>query len=151
MTGFEALNWLESGFYPVSPSNGHPSSVTRKCSSIFLQIFFAQNLRANSLAKSLKKHINLYPDMPSLQQNSLYYSTNCPVQIFHHFFCCSSTTKVTIVCGHNLTKLGVHPRNINLIPSFLSASCKIDTAPPVGFSFEFIILVLNTSMGEHLL
>jgi hypothetical protein len=74
----------------------------------------------------------------------------CPVHILHHFFCCSNTTNVTIVCGHNLTKLGVHPRNMNLIPSVLRASLRIANAPPAWFPCAFIILVLQTSIGEHL-
>ena len=47
-------------------------------------------------------------------------------------------------------KLGVHPRKRNLNPSFFTASLTIAIAPPGSFSFAFMILVLQTSIGEHL-
>lgn len=97
------------------------------------------------------KHITCLNTICAADVRNYYLTVYQAVQIFHHFFCCSNTTKVTIVCGHNLTKLGVHPRNINPMPSFLRASFKINsTAPPLGLSFAFIILVLHTSIGEHL-
>lgn len=57
---------------------------------------------------------------------------------------------MTTVCGQRRTKLGVHPRNMNFIPSVCIADLRIATAPPATLSFEFIILVLHTSIGEHL-
>lgn len=39
---------------------------------------------------------------------------------------------------------------MNLGPSALIAFFKIAKEPPGGFSFAFIILVLHTSIGEHL-
>lgn len=41
LTGFEALNWLEIGFYQVSRSTRHPLSVTQNCVQNFFADLFA--------------------------------------------------------------------------------------------------------------
>src|SRR5277367_2871929 len=92
-------------------------------------------------------HIPIKPTI--ITPLSLNWGLYCPVHSLNQCFCFSKTIKVTIVCGHNLTKLGVHPRNMNFIPSCLRASLRM-AMDPVDLSLEFMILVLHTSMGEHL-
>jgi hypothetical protein len=136
LTGSVALNWLENGFYLVSRSAGCPFlKFASSCIKFFADLS-SPKISVNSLYTLLKSilnrssrcyalpHLSIEPRLvsPAITLALTTY-TSCP--FLHHLFCCSNTIKVTTVCGHNLTKLGVHPRNINFIPSCRRASFRI--------------------------
>lgn len=80
--------------------------------------------------------------------NAILCHSSHPLRPLQIRLCCSRNRNVNTVCGPSRTKLGTHPLNTQLPPSFLHhrfSSLKTPSLPPSAL----MILVLTTSTGLH--